>query len=144
MLTAPMSIYVWIGQGTSHQLINLLMLFKVQTKNIDRFTLKSVNMVSSLHHIVWRFDCYKVIVMEAEPYKEIVVVFQDQSNMEIQLGVTSAGLVVFQNNVRINTFSWWEFHTSIFFFSIIKFSFTSTDGLVTHFLMKIWPIRTKL
>jgi len=26
--------------------------------------------------------------------------------MEIQLGVSSAGLVVFQNNVRINTFSW--------------------------------------
>ncbi|XP_050418197.1 tyrosine-protein phosphatase non-receptor type 4 isoform X4 [Patella vulgata] len=30
----------------------------------------------------------------------------DQSNIEIQLGVTSAGLVVFQNNVKINTFSW--------------------------------------
>ncbi|XP_046327998.1 tyrosine-protein phosphatase non-receptor type 4-like isoform X5 [Haliotis rufescens] len=31
---------------------------------------------------------------------------RDQSNIEIQLGVTSAGLVVFQNNVKINTFSW--------------------------------------
>jgi len=31
---------------------------------------------------------------------------RDQSNLEIQLGVTSAGLVVFQNNIRINTFSW--------------------------------------
>ncbi|KAL8615564.1 hypothetical protein ACOMHN_016141 [Nucella lapillus] len=31
---------------------------------------------------------------------------RDQSNVEIQLGVTSAGLVVFQNNVKINTFSW--------------------------------------
>lgn len=31
---------------------------------------------------------------------------QDSSGKEIQLGVTSIGLVVFQNNVRINTFSW--------------------------------------
>ena len=31
---------------------------------------------------------------------------QDQSDTQIQLGVTSSGLVVFQNNVRINTFSW--------------------------------------
>ncbi|XP_064614139.1 tyrosine-protein phosphatase non-receptor type 4-like [Liolophura sinensis] len=31
---------------------------------------------------------------------------RDHSNLEIQLGVTSAGLVVFQNNVKINTFSW--------------------------------------
>lgn len=31
---------------------------------------------------------------------------RDQSSIEIQLGVTSAGLVVFQNNVKINTFSW--------------------------------------
>ncbi|XP_035825672.1 tyrosine-protein phosphatase non-receptor type 4, partial [Aplysia californica] len=31
---------------------------------------------------------------------------RDQSNIDIQLGVTSAGLVVFQNNLKINTFSW--------------------------------------
>ncbi|RUS91858.1 hypothetical protein EGW08_000429 [Elysia chlorotica] len=31
---------------------------------------------------------------------------RDQSNIDIQLGVTSAGLVVFQANVKINTFSW--------------------------------------
>ncbi|XP_069683313.1 tyrosine-protein phosphatase non-receptor type 4 [Periplaneta americana] len=31
---------------------------------------------------------------------------RDTTNKEIQLGVTSVGLVVFQNNVRINTFSW--------------------------------------
>eukprot|EP00106_Octopus_bimaculoides_P003360 XP_014770802.1 PREDICTED: tyrosine-protein phosphatase non-receptor type 4-like isoform X3 [Octopus bimaculoides] len=31
---------------------------------------------------------------------------RDQSNLEIQLGVTSAGLVVFQNFIKINTFSW--------------------------------------
>ncbi|KAJ1526841.1 hypothetical protein ONE63_008405 [Megalurothrips usitatus] len=31
---------------------------------------------------------------------------QDSSGKEIQLGVTSIGLVVFQNNIRINTFSW--------------------------------------
>ncbi|XP_069110904.1 tyrosine-protein phosphatase non-receptor type 4-like isoform X1 [Argopecten irradians] len=30
----------------------------------------------------------------------------DQSNIDIQLGVTSIGLVVFQNNVKINTFPW--------------------------------------
>jgi tyrosine-protein phosphatase non-receptor type 4 len=32
--------------------------------------------------------------------------FQDTTNRDIHLGVTSVGLVVFQNNVRINTFSW--------------------------------------
>ncbi|XP_022916311.1 tyrosine-protein phosphatase non-receptor type 4 [Onthophagus taurus] len=31
---------------------------------------------------------------------------KDNSSKDIQLGVTSLGLVVFQNNVRINTFSW--------------------------------------
>nr|CAD7571593.1 unnamed protein product [Timema californicum] len=31
---------------------------------------------------------------------------RDSTNKEIQLGVTSVGLVVFQNNMRINTFSW--------------------------------------
>lgn len=31
---------------------------------------------------------------------------RDQSNIDIQLGVTSVGLVVFQNNVKINTFPW--------------------------------------
>ncbi|XP_061186056.1 tyrosine-protein phosphatase non-receptor type 4-like isoform X1 [Saccostrea echinata] len=30
----------------------------------------------------------------------------DQNNIDIQLGVTSVGLVVFQNNVKINTFPW--------------------------------------
>jgi len=32
--------------------------------------------------------------------------FQDTTSRDIQLGVTSVGLVVFQNNVRVNTFSW--------------------------------------
>ncbi|KAL0268614.1 UNVERIFIED_CONTAM: hypothetical protein PYX00_010476 [Menopon gallinae] len=31
---------------------------------------------------------------------------RDSSNKEIQLGVTSVGLVVFQNGIKINTFSW--------------------------------------
>ncbi|XP_015524862.1 tyrosine-protein phosphatase non-receptor type 4 isoform X3 [Neodiprion pinetum] len=31
---------------------------------------------------------------------------RDSTNKEIQLGVTSIGLVVFQNNIRINVFSW--------------------------------------
>ncbi|XP_064647817.1 tyrosine-protein phosphatase non-receptor type 4-like isoform X4 [Lineus longissimus] len=31
---------------------------------------------------------------------------RDQSNLEIMLGVTSVGLVVFQNSMKINTFSW--------------------------------------
>lgn len=31
---------------------------------------------------------------------------QDSANKDIQLGVTAIGLVVFQNNIRINTFSW--------------------------------------
>lgn len=30
----------------------------------------------------------------------------DNTNREIQLGVTHLGLVVFQNNIKINTFSW--------------------------------------
>jgi len=35
-----------------------------------------------------------------------VLVFQDSTNKEIQLGVTSIGLVVFQNGIKINVFSW--------------------------------------
>ena len=31
---------------------------------------------------------------------------QDKSELEMQLGVTAIGLVVFQNNARVNTFSW--------------------------------------
>ncbi|CAD5117044.1 DgyrCDS5868 [Dimorphilus gyrociliatus] len=31
---------------------------------------------------------------------------KDASQLEIQLGVTAAGLVVFQNNIKINTFAW--------------------------------------
>ena len=31
---------------------------------------------------------------------------QDKSGLEMQLGVTAVGLVVFQNNARVNTFSW--------------------------------------
>lgn len=31
---------------------------------------------------------------------------RDQSNLDIQLGVTSVGLVIFQNHVKINTFPW--------------------------------------
>ncbi|GFQ97749.1 tyrosine-protein phosphatase non-receptor type 4 [Trichonephila clavata] len=31
---------------------------------------------------------------------------RDSTNTDIQLGVTSSGLVVFQNNLKINTFSW--------------------------------------
>ncbi|KAK2151210.1 hypothetical protein LSH36_372g03023, partial [Paralvinella palmiformis] len=44
---------------------------------------------------------------------------RDQSNVEIQLGVTSVGLVVFQNNVRVNTFSWVTLAKS----KIVKISF---------------------
>lgn len=32
--------------------------------------------------------------------------FQDNTNRDIQIGVTHIGLVVFQNNIKINTFSW--------------------------------------
>ncbi|XP_043281323.1 tyrosine-protein phosphatase non-receptor type 4 isoform X3 [Venturia canescens] len=35
-----------------------------------------------------------------------VELHKDSTNKEIQLGVTSIGLVVFQNNIRINVFSW--------------------------------------
>ncbi|XP_078655769.1 tyrosine-protein phosphatase non-receptor type 4-like isoform X18 [Branchiostoma floridae x Branchiostoma belcheri] len=31
---------------------------------------------------------------------------RDQSNLEIQLGVTAAGISIYQNGVKINTFSW--------------------------------------
>ncbi|CAH1788374.1 unnamed protein product, partial [Owenia fusiformis] len=43
-----------------------------------------------------RLDMYGVDLHQA----------RDQSNQEIQLGVTSAGLVIFQKNQRTNTFSW--------------------------------------
>ncbi|XP_044583750.1 tyrosine-protein phosphatase non-receptor type 4 isoform X3 [Cotesia glomerata] len=35
-----------------------------------------------------------------------VELHKDSTNKEIQLGVTSIGLVVFQNNIKINVFSW--------------------------------------
>lgn len=31
---------------------------------------------------------------------------QDSTNREIHLGVTAIGLVVFQNGIKMNTFSW--------------------------------------
>lgn len=39
-------------------------------------------------------------------YVDILLIFQDSTNKEIQLGVTSIGLVVFQNGIKINVFSW--------------------------------------
>lgn len=36
----------------------------------------------------------------------IVLLFQDYHGKDIFIGVTSIGIVVFQNNIRINTFSW--------------------------------------
>ncbi|XP_047511411.1 tyrosine-protein phosphatase non-receptor type 4 isoform X2 [Pieris napi] len=43
-----------------------------------------------------RLDCYGV---ESHPAK-------DYSGKDILIGVTSIGIVVFQNNIRVNTFSW--------------------------------------
>ncbi|XP_075977709.1 protein tyrosine phosphatase Meg isoform X2 [Anticarsia gemmatalis] len=43
-----------------------------------------------------RLDCYGV---ESHPAK-------DYSGKDIFIGVTSIGIVVFQNNIRVNTFSW--------------------------------------
>lgn len=34
------------------------------------------------------------------------ICFQDNTGKDIQIGVTHIGLVVFQNNIKINTFSW--------------------------------------
>ena len=40
---------------------------------------------------------------------------QDHSNEEVQLGVTSQGLAVFQNHVKTNTFTWYcASHFSVF------------------------------
>lgn len=36
----------------------------------------------------------------------MIIFSQDSTNKEIQLGVTSIGLVVFQNGIKINVFSW--------------------------------------
>lgn len=36
-------------------------------------------------------------------------ILQDKSGLEILLGVTCVGLVVFQNSLRINTFAWYDF-----------------------------------
>nr|XP_018897637.1 PREDICTED: tyrosine-protein phosphatase non-receptor type 4 [Bemisia tabaci] len=46
---------------------------------------------------------------------------KDQSGKELQLGVTSTGLVVFQNSVKINTFSWCK---------IVKISFKQKQFFV--------------
>ncbi|XP_041367187.1 tyrosine-protein phosphatase non-receptor type 4-like isoform X2 [Gigantopelta aegis] len=57
-----------------------------------------------------RLDMYGIDLHNARMFTtsqtEDLSVLQDQSNIDIQLGVTSAGLVVFQNNLKINTFSW--------------------------------------
>lgn len=45
----------------------------------------------------------------------------DSTGKEIQLGVTSVGLVVFQNNVRINVFSWSK---------MVKISFKRKDFFI--------------
>lgn len=39
-------------------------------------------------------------------FDNALVCFQDVAGKELHLGVTSIGLVVFQNGVRINVFSW--------------------------------------
>ncbi|XP_013395604.1 tyrosine-protein phosphatase non-receptor type 4 isoform X4 [Lingula anatina] len=49
---------------------------------------------------------YLDVVKRLDMYGVDVHLARDQSNMDIQLGVASAGLVVFQNSVKINTFSW--------------------------------------
>jgi len=41
-----------------------------------------------------------------ELYVNNIECVQDKSGLEMQLGVTAIGLVVFQNNARVNTFSW--------------------------------------
>lgn len=53
--------------------------------------------------------------------KFISTLFQDQSGKELQLGVTSTGLVIFQNSVKINTFSWCK---------IVKISFKQKQFFV--------------
>ena len=46
---------------------------------------------------------------------------QDHSNEDVQLGVTSQGLAVFQNHVKTNTFTWYT----------VMFSCTSALAVVT-------------
>lgn len=36
----------------------------------------------------------------------LFLLFQDYNGKDIFIGVTSIGIVVFQNNIRVNTFSW--------------------------------------
>ena len=54
-------------------------------------------------------------------YLTAVFFFQDSNGKEIQLGVTSLGIVVFQNSIRINSFSWSK---------IVKLSFKRKQFLV--------------
>jgi tyrosine-protein phosphatase non-receptor type 4 len=35
-----------------------------------------------------------------------LILIKDTNQQEIQIGVTGSGLLVFQNNVKVNTFSW--------------------------------------
>jgi len=61
--------------------------------------------------------------------------FQDSNGRDIQLGVTSHGLVVFQANVKVNTFSWSKivkisFKRKQFFIQLRKESLESYDTLL--------------
>lgn len=56
----------------------------------------------------------------------------DSTGKEIQLGVTSVGLVVFQNNVRINVFSWSK---------MVKISFKRKDFFIQ---LRREPVNTYL
>lgn len=42
----------------------------------------------------------------SEPPLTLLFLPQDSTNREIHLGVTAIGLVVFQNGIKMNTFSW--------------------------------------
>ncbi|XP_076359400.1 protein tyrosine phosphatase Meg isoform X1 [Tachypleus tridentatus] len=60
---------------------------------------------------------------------------RDSTNAEIQLGVTSVGLVVFQNNIKINTFSWAKivkisFKRKQFFIQLRKEGMENYDSLI--------------
>lgn len=60
-----------------------------------------------------KIDMYGVELHKAKVWRLLLLIItikimflQDSTNREIQLGVTHMGLVVCQNNNRINTFSW--------------------------------------
>lgn len=75
-------------------------------RNIIKTYLKSIlplkSVATDLFALLWWIFKYVLSVL---PF-QICYLFQDSNGKDLQLGVSAVGLLVFQNGLRTNTFSW--------------------------------------